>query len=68
MATRQHRTEERIAHLERTAEELSDEVTRQSRQLAMIERQLAMLVEREAQREAEAGIPIPLTDQKPPHW
>ena len=68
MATRQDRAEERIAHLERTAEELSDEIARQACQIAHMERQLARLVAREAEREADDGTQIPLADQRPPHW
>ena len=68
MATRQHRAEERIAHLERTVEELSEEVARQSRQLAATERELARLILREGEREAEGGTQAPLADQRPPHW
>lgn len=60
--------EERVAHLERAVEELSDEVVRQGRALARVERQLDRLIRREAEREAEAGTPPPLADQRPPHW
>ena len=68
MTSPQHQAEERIAHLERAAEDLSDELARQSRQLASIERQLAMLIRREAERDADSGHTIPLADQRPPHW
>ncbi|MBK5926810.1 SlyX family protein [Rhodobaculum claviforme] len=68
MTSRQQQAEERLAHLERLAEDLSDEIARQSRQLAAVERQLARLTHREAQREAEAGAGVPLADQRPPHW
>ena len=69
MTSPQHQAEERIAHLERAAEELSDEIARHSRQLDAIQRELARLVAREAEREAEeGGTQIPLADQRPPHW
>lgn len=68
MTSPQQRTEERIAHLERLSEELSDELARQSRELAGMQRQLARLIHREAEREADAGAPVPLADQRPPHW
>ena len=42
--------EERLAHLERLAEELSDEIAKQSRDLATLQRQVAVLVDREAAR------------------
>ncbi|WP_108816483.1 SlyX family protein [Loktanella sp. Alg231-35] len=60
--------EEQLAHLTRTVEELSDIVARQETELAVAQRRLAMLMEREAGREMEAGGTVPLADQKPPHW
>lgn len=60
--------EEQIAHLTRTVEELSDIVARQETELALASRRLAMLMEREAGRELDAGGTVPLADQKPPHW
>lgn len=60
--------EEQIAHLTRAVEELSDIVARQETELAVATRRLAMLMEREAGREMEAGGSVPLADQRPPHW
>ncbi|MFG5381296.1 MULTISPECIES: SlyX family protein [unclassified Yoonia] len=60
--------EEQIAHLTRTVEELSDIVARQETELALAMRRLAMLMEREATRELDAGGTVPLGDQRPPHW
>lgn len=60
--------EEQIAHLSRTVEELSDIVARQEKELALAQRRIAMLMEREASREFEGGGSVPLADQKPPHW
>jgi len=60
--------EEQIAHLTRTVEDLSDVVARQETELAVATRRLAMLMEREAGREMDAGGSIPLADQRPPHW
>ncbi len=60
--------EEQIAHLTRTVEELSDIVARQETELAQVTRRLAMLMEREATRELDAGGTVPLADQRPPHW
>ncbi len=62
------KAEELIAHLARVVDDLSDVVARQEAQLARIERRLGMLIEREAEREAEAGGGVPLADQRPPHW
>ncbi len=60
--------EERIAHLTRTVEELSDIVARQETDLLLAKRRLAMLMEREAEREYATSNDIPLADQRPPHW
>lgn len=60
--------EEQIAHLTRTVEELSDIVARQESELAQATRRLAMLMEREATRDLDAGGTVPLADQRPPHW
>ncbi len=63
--------EERIAHLVRAVDDLSDVVARQSREIDTLTRRVAMLLQREAEREAQEaeGLgAIPLADQKPPHW
>ncbi|MDV7271316.1 SlyX family protein [Thioclava sp. A2] len=60
--------EEMIAHQARMLEDLSDVVADQARRLARLERQLQLVMEREAEREFSAGGQIPLADQKPPHW
>lgn len=59
--------EERIAHLQRTVEDLSDVVTRQGAEIHRLSRRVGLLMEREAEREAADGT-IPLADQRPPHW
>ena len=59
--------EERIAHLQRTVEDLSDVVTRQVTEIRALSRRVGLLMEREAEREAAEGT-IPLADQRPPHW
>ncbi len=59
--------EERIAHLVRTVDELSDIVAQQSVEIERLSRRVGLLMEREAEREAEGGS-IPLADQRPPHW
>ncbi len=60
--------EERIAHLTRMVEDLSDVVAAQSREVDLLTRRVAMLMEREAMREADQGGTVPLADQRPPHW
>ena len=63
--------EERIDHLIRAVDELSDVVARQAGEIDTLTRRVAMLLLREAEREAQEGEglgAIPLADQKPPHW
>ncbi|WBU55547.1 SlyX family protein [Paracoccus sediminicola] len=62
------RLEEAIAHLTRMVEELSEVVARQDREIARLQARVGMLLDREAEREAESGSGIPLADQRPPHW
>lgn len=59
--------EEKIAHLTRMVEDLSDVVADQEREIARLGARLGLLMEREAEREADAGT-VPLADQRPPHW
>ncbi len=58
--------EERLAHLIRLSDELSDIVARQEREIAVLTRRVQMLMEREAEREAAGDAPDP--NQRPPHW
>ena len=60
--------EEQIAHLTRTVDELSDIVAEQATELALAQKRISMLMEREASREFDSGGSVPLADQKPPHW
>lgn len=60
--------EERIAHLTRTVEELSDVVAGQSDEIARLTNRVRMLMEREAEREVADSGSLPLADQRPPHW
>ena len=62
------RLEEKVAHLTRMIDDLSDVVTRQGQDLARAEKRIALLMEREAGREYDTGGSVPLADQKPPHW
>ena len=63
------RLEEQIAHLTRTVDELSDVVARQETELAILTRRVQMLMEREAEREANVGGQVVLGgDERPPHW
>ncbi len=60
--------EEMLAHLTRQVEDLSDVVARQDGEIAVLTRRVAMLMQREAEREVDGGGTVPLADQKPPHW
>lgn len=60
--------EERIAHLERMVEDLSDVVADQAKALDRAERRILKLMNEAAERELDAGGSIPLVDQRPPHW
>ncbi|MEL6958915.1 MAG: SlyX family protein [Pseudomonadota bacterium] len=66
--TNDTRLEETVAHLTRTVEELSDIVAKQSLEIDRLTKRVGLLMEREAQRELDAGGTVPLADQKPPHW
>jgi SlyX protein len=68
MQDRIEKAEEQIAHLTRMVEDLSDVVARQETEIARLTRRLGLLMEREAEREMDAGGQIPLADQRPPHW
>lgn len=58
--------EERIAHLIRAVEDLSDVVARQNKDLDRLLRLTQLLAEREAEREASGSAPE--ANVKPPHW
>ncbi|MDR9427754.1 MAG: SlyX family protein [Salibaculum sp.] len=60
--------EEKVAHLLRTVDDLSDVIARQEGEIDKLTRRVAMLMEREAQRDHDSGDGVPLADQKPPHW
>ena len=59
--------EERVAHLLRAVDDLSDVVTAQRREIDRLTRLVGLLVEREAEREAGVG-DAPAADVRPPHW
>lgn len=59
--------EERVAHLIRAVDDLSDVVARQSKEIDRLTRLVQILAEREAEREAMAG-EGPAANVRPPHW
>ena len=60
--------EERLAHLERLGDELSDVVARQAGEIDDLTAKVRMLLEREAAREAEAPGGVVIGDERPPHY
>ena len=68
-STRMQELEEKIAHLTRTVEDLSDVVARQSNEIDALTHRVAMLVQREAERanDASSGGVI-IGDERPPHY
>ena len=60
--------EEKIAHLIRSVDDLSDVVARQQGRIDQLDRRVQMLIRREAEREDDAGHGMPPADRKPPHW
>lgn len=62
------RLEENVAHLTRLTEDLSTIVARQEKEIGRLARRVGMLMEREAEREADQDGSVPLADQRPPHW
>ena len=59
--------EERVAHLMRSVDDLSDVVARQAREIEVLERRVRLLMERAAEQEAMDGS-APEANVKPPHW
>ncbi len=66
--TRINALEEQIAHLTRAVEDLSDVVARQEREISLLTRRAQLLMEREAEREAQGGGGVVVGDERPPHY
>ena len=60
--------EEQLAHLMRTVDELSDVVASQSKEIERLTAQVAMLMQRAAEAEADATGAAVFTDERPPHY
>ncbi|MFU8865503.1 MAG: SlyX family protein [Rhodobacterales bacterium] len=60
--------EEKLAHLIRTVDDLSDVVAAQQTEIDRLTRRVEMLMQREGEREASGGDAVVLADQRPPHW
>ena len=60
--------EERLAYLEKLCDELSDVVAKQGKEIEVLTRRVAMLMEREAVRDAEGTGGVVIGDERPPHY
>ncbi|WP_370159353.1 SlyX family protein [Salipiger bermudensis] len=60
--------QERIAYLERAVDDLSETVARQDRDIALLTRRVALLLEREAARQDEGTGGVVMGDERPPHY
>lgn len=60
--------EERIAHLMRVTDDLSDTVAEQAREIDRLSGRVEMLMMREAERESEGTGGIVMGDERPPHY
>ena len=58
--------EEKIAHLEKVVDDLSEVIARQDRDIDRLKTQVRFLMEREAGREGEGAVVI--GDERPPHY
>ena len=60
--------EEHLAHMSRTLDELNTVVTAQQKEIDRLTRRVAMLMEREAEREAQGSGGVVIGDERPPHY
>ncbi|SDY37023.1 SlyX family protein [Citreimonas salinaria] len=60
--------EERLAHLERSVDDMSDTVARQDREIEKLQRRVEALIAREAERASEGTGGVVVGDERPPHY
>lgn len=60
--------QEHIAHLTKDVQDLSDIVAQQAKTIDLLSRRVGLLLEAEAQRQAEAGNVAIMGDERPPHY
>lgn len=60
--------QEKIAHLTRVVDDLSELVARQDTEIVLLKRRVQMLLEREAERETSGTGGVVLGDERPPHY
>lgn len=68
MENRIDQLEERVAHLLKSVDDLSDIVARQETEIALLTRRVQLLMEREAAREYADGAAEIFGDERPPHY
>ncbi len=62
------KVEEELAFLRAATEDLSDMVARQGTEIDQLTRKVAMLLQRAAESEADAGGGVVVGDERPPHY
>lgn len=60
--------EERMAHLERAIDDMSDVMARQANEIALLTRRVQVLLEREKDRDQSAEGGVVFGDERPPHY
>lgn len=60
--------EERLAHLIRAVDDLSEVVARQDREIDRLRALVDMLIQREAARQSDSDGGVILGDERPPHY
>ncbi|MFW8596049.1 SlyX family protein [Cribrihabitans neustonicus] len=60
--------EEQIAHLTRGVDEMSEVIARQQQEIEVLTRRVAMLMQREADRQQEGSGGVVFGDERPPHY
>ena len=60
--------EEHIANLARVVDDLSDVVARQETEIGQLKRRVALLLQREAERESDSSGAAAFGDERPPHY
>ncbi len=68
MKNRIDQLEERVAHLLKSVDDMSDIVARQDTEIAILTRRVQLLMEREAAREYSDGAAEIVGDERPPHY
>ncbi|MCI5038479.1 MAG: SlyX family protein [Donghicola eburneus] len=68
MENRIDQLEERVAHLLKSVDDMSDIVARQDTEIAILTRRVQLLMEREAAREYADGAAEIVGDERPPHY